>query len=434
MRVNIESLSNTERKVEVFIPREEVTAKIEEVFNEIKKSAKIKGFRPGKAPRKIIEAAYGNYIFDEVSSKLVSESFKKALEEASVTPISRPQIITDRVEQDKEFHYTATFEVIPEFEVRDYVGIELKKENRKVKDEDIERTINQIRERSAQAKPIEGDREVRSGDYLIIDYAGSLDGKPVKELQAKDAQVVVGEKKLIAEFEDNLIGMKKGEEKEFDLTYPEDFQMRDIAGKAVRFRISVKEILERILPELDDEFAKDLGEESLEGLKKKIGEDLEKRFERESEDRLRGDVIKILLEKNSFDIPPTLIEDEMVRMRREFAYNLQRHGIQVPELNREAEEKLRERAADNVKASIILGAIARKEGIKVEDEEIEDKLVEISRSVQVPLEKVREVYEKNNMIEGLEARLIEDKVLRFLIEKSSVKEVSGEESQIDKEG
>ncbi|MER3445795.1 MAG: trigger factor [Candidatus Dadabacteria bacterium] len=428
MRVNVESLSNTEKKVEVFIPPEDVAAKIEEVFNEIKKSAKIKGFRPGKAPRKIIEAEYGSYIFEEVSSKLISESFKKALEEISVIPISRPRITTDKIEQDKEFHYTVTFEVIPEFEVRDYIGIELKKEKRYIKDEDVERAINQIREQSVQANPIEEDRGVRLGDYLIIDYTGFLEGRPVKDLQAKDVHVVVGEKKLIAGFEDNLIGMKKGEEKEFELTYPGDFQIRDIAGKAVRFRVNVKEILERILPEIDDEFARDLGEESLEGLKKRIKEDLEKRLERESEDRLKGDIIKSLLEKNSFDVPPSLIENEVARMRREFEYNLQRHGIEVPQLSHEAEEKLGQRAVDNVRASIILGAIARKEGIKAEDEEIEDKLTEISRAVRIPFEKVREIYEKNNMIEELEARLIEDKVLRFLIEKSNVEEVSRGES------
>lgn len=427
MRINVESLSNTERKVEVFIPLEEVAAKIEEVFNEIKKSAKIKGFRPGKAPRKIIEAAYGSYIFDEVSSKLISGSLNKALEEASVIPISRPQIASDKVEQDKEFHYVATFEVIPDFEVGDYAGIELKKEKHGVKDEDVERTMNRIREQSAQAKPIEGDREVRSGDYLIIDYAGFIDGKLVKDLQAKDFQVVVGEKKLIAKFEDNLIGMKKGEEREFEITYPEDFHMRDVAGKIVRFTVNVKEVLDRILPDLDDEFAKDLGEESLEGLKKKIREDLGNRLEIESEERLRGDIVKTLIEKNSFDVPQSLIENEMIRMRREFAYNLKRHGIQIPELNRDGEGKLRDRAVDNVKASIILGAIARKEGIEVEEKEIEGKLAEISRSVRIPFDKVREFYEKNNMVEGLEARLIQDKVLQFLIEKSNVEEVSREE-------
>ncbi len=430
MKVNIESLSNTERKVEVFIPHEEVTGKIEEVFKELSREAKIKGFRPGKAPRRVIEAAYGSYIFEEVSSRLVSQSFEKALEEASIIPISRPRITKDKLERDKEFHYTAVFEVIPDFEVKDYIGIELKKIAKEVKEEDIERVLNQLRERNAQVKPIGEDREVKTGDFLVIDYTGYLDGKPIKDLKANDAQVVVGEKRLMPEFEDNLIEMKKGEEKVFEITYPEDFQMKDVAGKTVKFTVMVKEIHEKIFPDLDDEFSKDLGEENLEGLKKKIGEDLEKRLKRDSEDRVKGDLIKVLLERNPLDVPLSLVENEALHLKREFALNLERHGLRFPELNEEAEGNFKERATQNVKTSIILGAIARKEGIQVDEYGVDKKLVEISKSASVPLQKLREVYEKNNMIDSLKARLVEDEVLSFLIEKSEVKE----ETQIDKEG
>ena len=430
MKVNVESPSNTERRVEVFIPKEEVIGKLEEVFKELEREAKIKGFRPGKAPRRVIEATYGSYIFEEVSSRLVSQSFEKALEEVSVIPISRPRIIKDKIERDKEFHYTAVFEVIPEFEVKEYIGIELKKQKREVKEEDVERVLNQLRERGAQAKPIGEDREVRTGDYLIIDYVGTLDGKPVKDLKAKDAQVIVGDKRLMAEFEDNLIGMKKGEEKEFEFTYPEDFQMKGVAGKTIKFTATVKEILEKILPELDDDFSKDLGEENLEGLKKKIREDLEKRVNKEFEDKLKGELIKVLLERNPFDVPPSLIENETLRLKREFALNLERHGLKLPVLNDEAGGNFRNRAEQNVKASIILGAIARKEGVQVDEDEVDNKLIEISKSAAVAFQKVREIYEKNNMIDSLKASLVEDKVLNFLIEKSDVKE----ETQIDKEG
>jgi len=430
MKVNVESPSNTERRVEVFIPKEEVIGKLEEVFKELEREAKIKGFRPGKAPRRVIEATYGSYIFEEVSSRLVSQSFEKALEEVSVIPISRPRIIKDKIERDKEFHYTAVFEVIPEFEVKEYIGIELKKQKREVKEEDVERVLNQLRERGAQAKAIGEDREVRTGDYLIIDYVGTLDGKPVKDLKAKDAQVIVGDKRLMAEFEDNLIGMKKGEEKEFEFTYPEDFQMKGVAGKTIKFTATVKEILEKILPELDDDFSKDLGEENLEGLKKKIREDLEKRVNKEFEDKLKGELIKVLLERNPFDVPPSLIENETLRLKREFALNLERHGLKLPVLNDEAGGNFRNRAEQNVKASIILGAIARKEGVQVDEDEVDNKLIEISKSAAVTFQKVREIYEKNNMIDSLKASLVEDKVLNFLIEKSDVKE----ETQIDKEG
>ena len=430
MKVNVESLSNTERKVEVFIPKEEVIGKLEEVFKELEREAKIKGFRPGKAPRRVIEATYGGYIFEEVSSRLVSQSFEKALEEVSIIPISRPRITKDKIERDKEFHYTAVFEIIPEFEVKDYIEIELKKQIREVKEEDIERVLNQIRERGAQAKPIGEDREVRTGDYLIIDYVGTVDGKPIKDLKAKDAQVIVGDKKLIAEFEDNLIGIRKGEEKEFEITYAEDFQMKDVAGKKVKFTVTVKEIIEKILPELDDDFSKDLGEENLEGLKKKIREDLEKRFNKESEERLKGELIKVLLGRNPLDVPPSLIENETLRLKREFSLNLERQGLKLPALNEEVEGNFRNRAEQNVKASIILGAIARKEGVQVDEDEVDNKLIEISKTAAVPFQKVREIYEKNNMVDSLKASLVEDKVLNFLIEKSDAKA----ETQIDKEG
>ncbi|HEY7534863.1 MAG TPA: trigger factor, partial [Thermodesulfobacteriota bacterium] len=297
-------------------------------------------------------------------------------------------------------------------------------------EEDIERVLNQLRERHAQAKPIGEDREARTGDYLIVDYTGSLDGKPLKDLKANDAQVIIGEKRLMPEFEDNLIGMKRGEEKVFEIIYPEDFQMKDVAGKTVKFTVKLKEILEKILPDIDDEFSKDLGEENLEGLKRKIREDLEKRLKKDSEDRLKGELIRVLLERNPLDAPPSLVENETLQLKREFTLNLERHGIKAPELNEETEGNFRERGMQNVKTSIILGAIARKEGIQVDEDEVKNKLMEISKSLSVPFQKVRDIYEKNNLVDSLKARLVEDKVLEFLIEKSEVKE----ETQIDKEG
>jgi len=428
MRVDVESLSNTERKVEVVIPVEEVKDKIEKVIKEFQKSAKIRGFRPGKIPRNVIESMFRDDIFNEVSSRLVSESFENALKELSVTPVSRPRITPDKVERDKDFHYVAVFEVVPEFEVKDYTGIELKRERHDVKDEDVERALTQLREREAEAKPLETDREVRKGDYVVVDYEGYLDGELVNDLKKTDVQFLVGEGRLIAEFEENLEGMKKGEEKEFEVTYPEEFQMKEVAGRTVRFNIKVKDVLQRVLPELDDEFAKDLGQENLEGLRMRIREDLEKRLREESRSKLKEELIKVLLEKNTVDVPPSLIESELMHLKREFALNFEGYGLEVPPLNQEAEDRLRERAIRNVKISLILRAIAKKEGIEVDKEEVDDGLMEISRSLEIPFEKVREAYKSNDMIASLEARLIEDKVFNFLLEKSNIEEVSGGQS------
>jgi len=433
MRVNLEALSSTEKKVEVSIPSEEVKEKMEGIFKEFQKKAKIRGFRPGKIPRNLVESVYKDDILKELSSRLISESFEDALKEVSLTPVSRPRITADKVEQDSDFRYTAVVEVIPEVEVKDYTGIGLKREKYEVKDENVNRALDQLRERSAEAKPLETEREVRKGDYVIVDYEGRLDGKSIKDLKRNDVQFLVGEGRLLAEFEDNLAGMKKGEEKKFDVSYPEDFQMQEVAGKTVNFEMRVKDILDRVLPELDDDFAKDLGQDNLEDLKKKIREDLEKKLDEESQNKLRGEIIKSLLEKNAVDVPASLVEGETARLRREFIHNLERHGVQAPPLNEQSQEKFRERAVRSLKTSIIIGEIAKKEGIKLEDGELDNKLMEIAKSFGAPLEKVREVYQSNDMIGTLEAGLIEDKVFNFLLEKSNIEEVSGDQNQIDKE-
>ncbi len=431
MKVNVETLSSTERKLDVFLQPELVKEKLEEVFKEFQKTAKVRGFRPGKVPRRVIQSIYGKQIFNEVSSRLVSGSFQEALQEASVTPVSRPNLTTDEVETDKEFHYSAVFEIIPDFEVGDYIGIELKREMVEVEDDEVSVVLDRLRNRSAEAKPIETDREAAKGDFVIIDYEGTLEGKALEDLKKSDVQFVVGEGQLIPEFEEAIIGSKKGEVKKFDVSYGEDFQVREAAGKTVNFELRLKDILDKILPDLDDEFAKDLGEENLESFKKKIREDLEKRHQADSSNKLRTDLINKLIENKDFDIPNSLVEEESMRLKREFLFNLQRQGLRVPKLDEKAEKSIADRAIVNVKSSIVLGAIAKKEGIDVTSGDVDRRLSEISKSFEVPYEQVREAYQSNSMLDGLRASILEEKVGDFLIEKAKIEEVLGEKNQID---
>jgi trigger factor len=434
MKVNVETLSSTERKLDVFLQPELVKEKLEEVFKEFQKSAKVRGFRPGKVPRRVIESIYGKQIFNEVSSRLVSDSFQEALQEASVTPVSRPNLTKDELETDKEFHYSAVFEIIPDFEVDDYIGIELKREKIEVEDDEVSMVLDRLRNRSAEAKPIETDREAAKGDFVIIDYEGTLEGKALEDLKKSDVQFLVGEGQLIPEFEEAIIGLKKGEVKKFDVSYGEEFQVREAAGKTVNFELRLKDILDRILPDLDDEFAKDLGEENLESFKKKIREDLEKRHQADSTSKLRTNLTNKLIENKAFDIPNSLVEEESMRLKREFLFNLQRQGLRVPKLDEKAEKSITERAIANVKSSIVLGAIAEKEGIDVTGGEVDRRLSEISKSFEVPYEQVREAYQSNSMLDGLRASIREEKVVDFLIEKAKIEEVLGEKNQIDNKG
>jgi trigger factor len=432
MKVNIENLSGTERKVDVVIPVEIVKEKRDEVFDEIRKSAKIKGFRPGKAPAKVVESMYKKEILGETATRLVSSSLEDALKEVSAHPISRPQINPpDVFETDKDFHYSAVFEVLPEVELAEYKGIPLKKEVHEVKDEDVDHTIEHLLEHRAEVKPYEEARAVEKGDVAIIDFEGTIDGEPVKDLKRSGFQFLVGRDKLIPEFEENVLGMKKGETKEFNVSYGQDFQVKEAAGKAVHYRFNLMDVLNRTLPELDDELAKELGKDDVASLKEQIREDLIKQTEQQSEGKMRQQVIDTLLERNTVDAPPSLVHDEVARLSRNMIQNLHQRGLNVQSLDDSSKVAIADGALRNVRASIILAEIAKKEDIKVTDEDIDKSLSGIAATYNVPTDQVREIYRENNLLDPLEANLTEQKVIDFIIENAAIEEVPGEPIHVD---
>jgi len=422
MRVDLENIKDTEKKIDVYIPADKVKEKASEIFNEFKKNAKIKGFRPGKAPDNVVRSMYKDDIKQEVTSELVSESLQDALKEVSLNPINRPHIHTDELKTEGEFHYSAVFEIIPDFELADYTGLELKRKKVEVDDEHVEKTLKNIAERSAQSKLVEDDRPVKNGDYVIVDFEGTINGEVVEDLKKENVQFLVGEGQLIDEFENNLIGMKKGEEKQFDVSYDENFQIKEAAGKTVNYKLRVNEIYDRILPDIDGEFAKELGFDSLEELKKRISEDLYNQLDKEQQSRITEQVLDTLDKKNSVEIPASLIQQELSRLKRDYQANMQRQGMQPQQFNDETNKQFEERARRNVKSSIILSEISNKEGINATSKEVDERLKQISDSVQVPFENVKQVYRDNDMLSNLEASIIEEKVLELIKEKSVITE------------
>jgi trigger factor len=432
MKVNVESLSSTQKKVDVLIPAEEVKKTYEEVIAEFQRGAKLKGFRPGRIPRKVVETVFARSIEGEVAQKLVSETLEKALSEADLSPVTRPSIVSEGLKSTKDFSYTVEFEVVPGFELSPYTGIRLTKDTSTVTEEDVLRVLDGLREEHAQAKPLPQPREVRSGDFVVVDYEGVCEGEPLAELTQQGVQLVVGKGKLLPEFEEALIGMSKDGEKEVVVTYPEDFRIREAAGKSVSFKIKVRDILERELPALDDEFAKDLGAESLDVLRSRIREHLERDLERRKRGRMRGEIVDYLLSRNTFDVPKGLVMAEAARIRRDIAVRLQGLG-EVPRFDEKMEEEITKRAEANLRISIILGEIAKREGIVVTEDEVEERLEEIAKSLDTPLARVKEIYDRNDQYIGLRTRLLEDKVIDFLIDKASFEEAPPGEAQIDKE-
>jgi len=433
MKVNMENLSDTQRKLQVTVPADVVKQERNAVFKEIYQVAKVKGFRPGKAPVNVVEAMYKSEILSETMQKLLSNTLEDALREAEVNPINRPEITPpDAIEEDKDFEYTVLFEVLPEIELGQYKELKLKKDKQAVKDEDVDQAILHLREHKAEVKPYEKKKAVKDGDVVIVDFEGFLDGEPLKDLKRENVQFIVGEKKMIPEFEENVMGMKKEEEKEFDVTYDESFPVEEARGKAVHYLLKLKDVLKRTLPKANDELAKGIGLESMDELKTKIKEDLGRQLEQQAETKLRKELMDILVENNpSLEAPGSLVQQEAERLVQSVKQNMQQRGVPEMDLDEKTLEEIGNHAVRNVKASLVLGEISRKEKLSVSEEEIKESLSNIAQSYNMNTEQIRELYEKNNLLEGLEGNLAEQKVIDFIIENAEVDEVPVEGNHVD---
>jgi len=433
MKVNMENLSSTQRKLMVTVPADVVKAERDAIFKEIYQIAKVKGFRPGKAPVKVVESMYKGEILSETMQKLLSKTLEDALREAEVNPINRPEITPpDKIELDKDFEYTVVFEVLPEIDLGQYKELKLKKEKMVVKDDDVELSIKHLQDHKAQTAPYENKIAVKEGDVVIVDFQGSLDGEPIKDLKREDVQFVVGEQKMIPEFEEAVLGMKKEEEKEFDVTYDDTFPIEEARDKAVHYVLTLKDVLKRTLPPVDDELAKSIGLESLDELKTKIKEDLGHQLEKQAQTKMRRELMDLLVENNpSIEAPLSLVEQEAERLVESIQQNAQQQGAPPMELTEEQLQEVRDHALRNVKASLVLGEISRKEEISVSDEDINENLGAIAQQYNMDTAQIRELYEKNNLLEGLEATLAERKVIDFIVEYADIDEVLAEENHVD---
>jgi trigger factor len=434
MKINIESLSATQRKLHVIIPADVVKQERDSIFKEIYQAAKVKGFRPGKAPVKVVENMYKSEILSETMQKLLSKTLEDALREAEVNPLNRPEITPpDDLELDKDFEYTVVFEVLPEIELGQYKELKLKKEKQVVKEEDVELSIQHLREHKAETTPYEKKKAVKDGDVVIVDFEGSLDGEPLEDLKRKDVQFVIGENKMIPEFEEAVLGMKKEEEKEFDVTYDETFPIEHARGKAIHYVLKLKDVLKRTMPEVDDELAKSIGLESLDELKTKIKEDLGHQLEKQVQVTMRRQLMDLLIVENpSIEAPQSLVEQEAERLVQSVQQNAEQQGIPPMDLSEQQLNEIRDHALRNVKASLVLGEISRKEEIRVSDEDINENLSSIAQQYNMGTDQIRELYEQNNLLEGLEATLAERKVIDFIVENAEIDEVVAEENPVDK--
>jgi trigger factor len=419
VKVNAEELSPTKKRLEVEIPPPQVKEAVESLYRNLNKRVRIKGFRPGKTPRDVLERHYGDYIKEQAISNLINETYPKAISQESIEPISPPTIDSGALTLERPFTYSAVVEVRPEIAVTGYTGLRLQGRKGKVTSKEVTEELERLRMMYAQVKEVEGRDHVQKGDVVLIDFQGFLNTRAIRDGKAENYLLEIGSGTMVPGFEEGLIGKKTGDQEELRVAFPADHPRKDLAGKEVTFQVTVKEIKQRLLPNLDDEFAKDVGSENLKELKEKVTEDLQKAKEHKLKEELRQAAISQLLQANPVEIPSYLVQrrtDELLQDLR------MRMPPQQQDLPPEEEQKVKEEyekiAEREVRASFLLEGIAQQESITVTTEEVEERLGEMARTYQRPLEDLKQ---NSSLVAVVRRGLQREKVLDFIIAEATIK-------------
>jgi trigger factor len=421
MKYAVEEITPVKKRLSVEIPGEVVREEIAHAYSHLSKTARIPGFRKGKVPQAILEKKFAEEVKDDVLKKLIPDYYHKAVEESGIDPIEYPQIEKVALDMNAPLSFKATVEVRPQFELKSYLDLPIKIKKLEVTEENVGHSLESLREMQGSLEPWDGDHAIAEKDYITLDFESFIDDKPMEGGKAEGYSVEIGSKALIPGFEEHLIGKKSGDKVEFKLTLPKGIKPPTNEGKEALFKVTIKEIKKKLLPELDAEFAKDFGLDSVETLKSKLKEELIGRFKREKETLLKNEIIKKLNEQHDMELPPGLISRELVRILR---------GLRDEEIRREGltdfesiKKKFDPLARERVKGGLILYAVAQKEKISVTEQEVEHEIHLIAREAKIKPEEVKKnIMEVEGTLSGIESRLLEDKTLVYLISKAKIEE------------
>lgn len=412
------------KELELEIPAEAVQEEIAKVAKDLARVARIPGFRPGKAPVTLIRRRFADDIKNEVLQSLVPERLEKALGEAKLVPVTRPQVETVDYSEGGPVKFKARFEVLPEFELGDYKNLEVEVETADVSDEDVNHALADLREGAASFVPVE-DRPAQDGDYAVLKMTGTPVDGTAHPIRMDNAMCHVGGEETVAAFTENLRGANPGEQRRFDVEYPADYPDKKLAGKAFHFTTDVVAVKQRKLPELDDELAKETGEaETLEELKKKIRERLEAARDERQNSMAKDKIVDLLLGRNSFPVPEALVESQMDArleraVRRLMAQGIDPRGVNVDWVSLRRQQ--RESAEGDVRAEILLDRVASAEKIEISDEELENELKLAAERSGEDVAALRARLTREGAVDTMKSKLRNEKTLDWLYQQAQIR-------------
>lgn len=422
MKVTVEDISTVKKKLHIQVPPDAIAAEMKKAVADAAKKAKIPGFRPGKAPKNVVERHYEAEIQSEVMNRVISDSYLQALKEHDLSPVEMPNITNiSPLEKDAPLNFSAVVEVRPKFDLGTYEGLEVKETAVAASDEELNQTVDRLREMYAQLEVVEG-QPLAKDHTAIIDFEGFREGKSIEGAKAQDHLLHLGTGSLIPGFEEQITGMNKGETREISVKFPDDYSNNELAGKDAKFTVTLKEVKKKVMPELNDEFAKDIGDhKTVDELKARVKEDIEIRKKNELVSAQREAILTTLIDAHSFDVPEGMVDREINSMARQQVTRMARQGIDVQKVFDAAKfrQEHRDIAVKRVKGTLILDAIADKEKIEVSDAEVNNAMAAMARSANQKLEAVKQYYEsQEGGMDNLRASLVEEKTLSLLLSKA----------------
>lgn len=423
MQVNVQRISPVVMELQVEVPADLVKQQIDKAYVNLGKKAHIKGFRPGKAPRDVLSRLFGPQVQNDVANAIVNDTLPRVLTEKNLTPVSQPAVEAKDVDAKKPFSYTARFEVQPEIEDVKFEGFELFRPKAEVKDEQVDEQLQMLRERHAALKAPEPARPAQKGDVLTIDFALSVDGAEVKDGGGEGVQIELGGGQALPEIDAALMGKSVGDKATAEHAFPAEHPREDFRGKTGKFEITVSDLKERVLPNLDDEFAKDIGQDTLVALRADIHTRLEKAMKDRSETVLAEQIVQKLNDLNPCDVPPTLVDQQSRIMLQELAQQASRLGQRfTKEQVQQLQDAVKADAEKKVRAGLLMAAIAKKHEFKVDDSDIEKGLAELAEETGKNVAKLRVEYREKGKRDILIGMILEDKILDFIESKSKITE------------
>ncbi|MCI5918767.1 MAG: trigger factor [Roseburia sp.] len=398
MSVQVENLEKNMAKLTIEVPAEEVEKALQEAYNKEKNKISLPGFRKGKVPRNMIEKMYGPAVFyEEAANILIQANYAAAVEESGADVVSRPTIDVTQIEAGKPFIFTAEVAVRPEVELGKYLGVQVTKIDTSVSDAEVEEALEKERNNNSRTVAVT-DRPVAVGDTAIIDFEGFIDGVAFEGGKGENHPLEIGSHSFIDTFEDQLVGKNAGDEVEVNVTFPEEYQAKDLAGKPAVFKVKIHEVKAKELPELNDEFAQDVSEfDTLEEYKADLRKNLEVQKENEAKRTKEDEAIKKIIDKSKMEIPEAMIKTQCESMVNEFAQRIAQSGLSMEQYMQfsgltmeKLEEQVRPEAETRIKSSLVLEQIAKDENIEVSDDEVKAEVEKMAKAYGMEADKLME--------------------------------------------